>query len=54
MCDSIKALIGKAWKDEPVEVEPWQRTGASIACEPRYLDDLVEGIKEDGLVVEPE
>lgn len=42
------------WVEEHVEIEPWQKFGASVACEPRCLSDLVEGMQEDGLVVEPE
>ncbi len=42
------------WVEENVEVEPWQRLGSSIACDPRCLEQLVEGMREDGLVVEPE
>ncbi len=42
------------WVEEHVQIEPWQRLGASIACEPRYLGHLVEGMQADGLVVEPE
>jgi hypothetical protein len=40
------------WVEENVHVEPWQCLGASIACEPRCLEQLVEGMQEDGLVVE--
>lgn len=40
------------WVQEHVEIEPWQRMGCSIACEPRRLEQLVEGMQEDGLVVE--
>ena len=42
-----------AWVEENVHVESWQWLGASIACEPRCLEQLVEGMQEDGLVVEP-
>jgi len=42
------------WIDEHVQVESWQRMGASIACEPRCLEQLVEGMQSDGLVVEAE
>jgi len=42
------------WVKENVQIEPWQRMGVSIACEPRCLEQLVEGMREDGLVVEPE
>ena len=40
------------WVEEHVEIEPWQRLGCSVACEPRYLDHLIEGMQEDGLIVE--
>ena len=40
------------WIDENVHVESWQRLGASIACEPRYLDQLIDGMTESGLIVE--
>ena len=42
------------WVEENVHVEPWQRMGASIACEPRCLANLVAGMRADGLVVELE
>jgi hypothetical protein len=41
----------RRWVEEHVEIEPWQRIGCSIACEPRCLDRLVEGMQEEGLVV---
>jgi len=40
------------WVEEHVHVEPWQWLDCSIACEPRCLGQLVEGMQEDGLVVE--
>ncbi len=40
------------WVEENVHVESWQRIGCSIACEPRCLDQIVEGMQESGLVVE--
>ena len=39
------------WVEENANVEPWQRIGCSIACEPRCLDQIVEGMQESGLVV---
>jgi len=39
------------WVEGNVDVEPWQRMGASIACEPRYLDNIIQGMQDDGLVV---
>ena len=42
------------WVEDRVQIEPWQRLGASVACEPRCWNDLVAWMQEDGLVVEPE
>ena len=42
----------RQWIDEHVQVEPWQWIGCSIACEPRSLEQIVEGMQESGLVVE--
>ena len=45
-------LNAHEWIEEHVRVESWQRLGSSIACEPRCLGLLVEGMQQDGLVVE--
>lgn len=42
----------RQWIENRVKIEPWQRIGLSIACEPRCLDRIVEGMEEEGLVVE--
>jgi hypothetical protein len=42
----------REWVDENLGIEPWQMMGESVACEPRCLDNLVEGMREAGLVVE--
>jgi hypothetical protein len=47
-------LAAHQWVEEHVQIEPWQRFGASVACEPRCLEHSVKGMQEDGLVVEPE
>ena len=39
------------WVEDHVQVEPWQRMGCSIACEPRCLDQIIDGMQEDGLIV---
>ena len=44
----------RQWVEEHVETEPWQWLGASLACEPRCLEQLVKGMQETGLTVEPE
>ncbi len=43
----------KAWVEEHVQLESWQMWGAGVtfACEPRYLDNLLDGMTGDGLVV---
>ena len=46
--------IARQWVEENVEVEPWQRVGGSVACEPRCLNDLVAGMQEEGLAVDSE
>ena len=40
------------WIEENLEIEPWQWIGCSIACEPRCLDGIIDGLQENGLVVE--
>ena len=44
--------VAHEWIDENVHVETWQRIGCSIACEPRCLGQIVEGMQESGLIVE--
>ena len=40
------------WLDEHVEAEGWQWMGNALACEPRYLPDLADGIEADGFTVQ--
>lgn len=40
------------WVNEHLQVEGWQTLGTSIAIEPRYFDDIVEGIRNDGLTID--
>ncbi len=51
----ISALsdAAKDWVNEHVVIESWQMwdSGLSFVCEPRYIDDLVFGMREEGLVV---
>lgn len=42
----------QAWVEEHVALESWQWMGGAFAVEPRYLDNLVEGMAGDGLVVQ--
>ena len=39
------------WVDENVGLESWQWLGGSFSCEPRYVDRLIEGMEDDGLIV---
>ncbi len=41
----------KDWVEENVPLESWQFMGTAFSCEPRYVDNLVEGMRGDGLVV---
>jgi len=56
-CGSIAMLTpmtpaAREWIAENVATEPWQWMGCSLACEPRMLAAMVEGMVEDGLIVE--
>jgi len=44
----------REWADENLQIEPWQRFADSIACEPRYLPEVVARMRAEGLIVEPE
>jgi len=35
-----------------VDIEAWKRFGNAIAVEPRYVEQLAEGMIEEGLVME--
>ena len=39
------------WTNEHVRLESWQWLGDAFAVEHRYLDDLIDGIRGDGLTV---
>lgn len=41
----------KEWVEENVPLEDWQWMGRSFAVEPRMLDDLVMGMREEGFRV---
>lgn len=40
------------WVDEHVPLEGWQWFGGAFACEPRYVDNLIEGMINNGLEVQ--
>ena len=40
------------WLEDNVAIEPWQRFGASIAIEPRYVEQLAGSMIEAELVME--
>lgn len=42
---------GAAWLHENVSSEPWQWVGNAIACEPRMVQDVLDGAMDDGLKV---
>lgn len=39
----------KEWVEEHVALESWQWMGNMFAVEPRYLEDLLMGMEQDGL-----
>ena len=39
----------RAWFDESVQAEPWQRFGRGITVEHRYVQDILVGLEEAGL-----
>jgi len=42
----------REWIDDNVSVDgPWQWFGGALAVEGRYVVDLVNGMRQDGLVV---
>jgi hypothetical protein len=42
----------KAWVEENVPLEDWQWLGSGFGVEHRYIGNLVEGMREAGLVVQ--
>lgn len=42
----------RAWVEENVAIEPWQRFGSSIALEPRYVEHVAEAMIEEGFLIE--
>jgi len=43
---------GTSWLNENVQTESWQWFGNSLSCEPRYVEDLLNGAINDGLLAE--
>lgn len=41
----------KEWVDENVDAPDYMWIGNSFHCEPRYLENLVLGMQDDGLTV---
>lgn len=41
----------KTWVNENVGLEGWQWMGNSFAVEPRYLGDLLDGMRAEGFTV---
>ena len=50
----IRPLNGPAtdWLDEHVESEGWQWMGDALACEPRMLPTIADGMEADGFTVQ--
>ena len=43
---------GRAWIEANVQSEDWQWLGSALCVEHRYIANLIEGMKADGLIVE--
>jgi hypothetical protein len=41
----------RAWADENLVLDQWQWFGGAIAIEHRYVENIVEGIRGDGMEV---
>ena len=39
------------WVTQNLNVEHWQKFGNAVSVEHRYIVDIVDGIKEEGLTV---
>jgi hypothetical protein len=39
------------WITEHCAPEPWQYLGEALACEPRYVAPIIDGLREDGFTV---
>ena len=42
----------KDWVKENVDVPSWAWMGGSFACEPRLVDNLIDGMRDAGLEVD--
>ena len=42
---------GKEWVKDNLILEDYQKLGDSVAVEARYIVDIIEGAREDGLLV---
>ena len=42
----------RQWLDDNVESEGWQWIGGALACEPRLLPNLADGIEADGFTAQ--
>jgi hypothetical protein len=45
------SLAAREWVDENVPLEAWQWLGSGFGVEHRYIGDLVDGMRGDGLLV---
>lgn len=43
---------GRDWIEENVHAEGWQWFGGALACEPRMVEPVLQGMADAGLTVE--
>lgn len=48
---AVETESARRWVETNVPLEPWQWMGNTFPCEPRYLEDLITGMRDDGLEV---
>lgn len=47
----LESARAQEWVRDNVQHEPWQRLGDNLAVDPRYADELCEGMLGAGLEV---
>ena len=41
----------RKWMEDNIAAEPWAWMGGAVACEPRYVADIVDGMMDEGIEV---
>ena len=46
-----KTELARQWIDENIHAEPWQWLGNNLAVDHRYIESIVEAMREAGLTL---